>query len=122
MQNMRKLMAAGIQPAQAPLLLAIAFEAHDTAAAQWILHEWERQTPTDSRLPAQRIRVAFHSEQYARAIDLIDEAVRKNPRETETWKKLRGAAVEKLRKQAADTHQGKAKGSDGGGNDRLGHG
>jgi tetratricopeptide (TPR) repeat protein len=114
-QNMRKLMAAGIQPAQAPLLLAIAFEAHDTAAAQWILHEWERQTPTDSRLPAQRIRVAFHSEQYARAIDLIDEAVRKNPREAATWKKVRDAAVERLRQQAADTHQGKAKGSDGGG-------
>jgi tetratricopeptide (TPR) repeat protein len=110
-QNMRKLLATGIQPAQAPLLLAIAVEAHDPAAAQWILHEWELQTPTDSRLPAQRIRVAFHSEQYARAIDLIDEAVRKNPRKAETWKKVRAAAVERLGKQGAAIHQGKAKSS-----------
>jgi Flp pilus assembly protein TadD len=99
-ENMRKLMALGVRPEQATLLLVIALAANDVHAAHYVLGEWERQAPRDRNLHAWRIRAAFRCGEFGRAVELIDQAVRADPREAATWEKMRGEAAARLRQLA----------------------
>jgi serine/threonine protein kinase len=68
--------------------------------ARWVIREWERRFPKDSRLLEQRAYVEFNSGSHAKAIELADQLLMRKVTNTKRWQQLRRNAVAGLQKQA----------------------
>src|SRR5262249_46208143 len=95
--NLRKLVRLGLRPEQGYPLSLMGVYRGEVDLARWVLSEWQRQRPKDPRLPGQRVVVAYRSGEYARAVELIDEIVKRDPRQAGQWQGLRAEAVARLK-------------------------
>ncbi len=98
-QGLHMVVALGVRPELAYQCSVMAISLEEWEVAHWVLSEWERQTPRDPRLPGQRVMLAFHSGAYGRALELVNQIVKENPKQAGRWEALRKQAAARLRKQ-----------------------
>jgi hypothetical protein len=93
-------MLGDVRPDQGFGLSTAAIHFKEFDLARWVIREWERNTPKDSRLLEQRAYVEFNSGSHARAIELADQLLTRKVTNTKRWQQLRRNAVAGLRQQA----------------------
>jgi hypothetical protein len=98
-QGLHKVVALGVRPELAYQCSVMAISLEEWEVAHWVLSEWERRAPRDPRLPGQWVLLAFHSGAYGRAVELVNQIVKQNPKEARRWEALRKEAAARLRKQ-----------------------
>jgi tetratricopeptide (TPR) repeat protein len=99
--TLRRLVDLGPRVEQMDYLTTMALTMGEVQLAGRIVEEWMRQAPKDSRLPRQRLLVAFRSLRYERFLDLLGELV-KEPEQSRQWNQARQLAIEGLRKQSEE--------------------
>jgi|SRR5579884_284842 len=98
-QGLHRVVALGVCPELAYRCSVMAISLEEWGVAHWVQSEWERQAPRDPRLPEQRVMLAFHSGAYGRALELVNQMVKQNPKAAGRWETLRQETAARLRKQ-----------------------
>ena len=105
MNNIRKITAMGeVPPAQASLLWNIAGQGRQLDLARSIIGDWERQAPHDIEAKVARATIERVGGAYLRALELLDEVLKKDPNHAEALRNQRLARqkLDDLRKRPAN--------------------
>jgi tetratricopeptide (TPR) repeat protein/predicted Ser/Thr protein kinase len=100
--NIRKIMALGeVPPSQAYWLWNIAGQDRQLDLARSIIADWERQAPNDIEAKVARATIERVGGAYQKALDILEDVVKKNPKHEEALRNQRLARqkLEELRKR-----------------------